>query len=288
MTLCSAIYEGHVRHRRRQPRDHEFVFPLFMVYLDLAEIEQVFSLTRWWSADRAAPARFQRSDYLGDRTVSLDKAVRDRVANEIGLRPGGPVRLLTHLKYFGYCFNPVSFYYCYAADGATLEAIVAEITNVPWKERHSYVLDARGNSVTGSLMRWEFQKDFHVSPFMPMDMGYDWRFSVPGDRILVHMNLWPTGWDGVAGGMNGGADRPRTVFDATLQLERHELTPARMRSQVLRYPFLTARVVGRIHFEALRLWLKGVNVHQHPNRAHVMTVASEPSNARIGRPGGEA
>ena len=119
-------------------------------------------------------------------------------------RPGGAVRLLTHLRYAGYSFNPVSFYYCHAADGA-LHSIVAEITNTPWGERHCYVLPASGNEGTPSKMRFRFGKDFHVSPFLPMDMNYDWRFSPPASRLLVHMESWRDG---------------EHVFDATMTLDR--------------------------------------------------------------------
>lgn len=259
--LHSAIYEGEVRHRRLTPTPHEFRFPLFMVYLDLAELDRVFSLTRFWSASRPAPARFRRADYFAATSTSLDASIRDRVESELNFRPSGPIRLLTHLRYFGFCFNPVSFYYCFNAAGDRLEAILAEITNTPWKERHAYVLDRRTSHVAGdhTHLRWSFRKTFHVSPFMSMEIDYDWAFSEPGESLFVHMNLHPSQGEPLP----AGAKTPKT-FGATLRLTRHELTPARMRAQLLRFPFMTARVLARIHFEALRLWLKRVPVHPHP------------------------
>ncbi len=235
-----------------------------MVYLDLAELDRVFSLTRLWSATGLAPARFRRGDYLGGAAKRtsippLDQSVRARVEAELGFRPSGPIRLLTHLRYFGCCFNPVSFYYCFDAADQRVEAIVAEITNTPWKERHAYVLDRRGNIGSDSLMRWSFRKDFHVSPFMPMDIDYDWTFSQPKDDLFVHMNLRPVPEDDLPDGT-----KPLKVFDATLRLRRHELTRSRMRLQLLRFPFMTARVIARIHFEALRLWIKRVPIQPHP------------------------
>lgn len=259
MTLHSAIYEGRVRHRRMTPRPHVFEFPLFMVYLDLAELDRVFSMTRLWSSRRAAPARFCRSDYLGDPELPLDNAVRERIAHHTGERPDGPIRLLTHLRYFGFCFNPVSFYYCFDRSGQRVQTIVAEITNTPWKERHAYVLPLSAASSTGRLLRWRFNKDFHVSPFMPMDLGYDWSFSSPDERLLIHMNLRPNAPD--------AAPSPKS-FDATLTLSRRELSPSSMRRALVRYPLMTARVVARIHFEALRLWLKRVPIHSHPRATH--------------------
>ena len=123
--MNSAIFEGQVRHRRTQPTGHEFVYRLFMMYLDLSELDTVFKNRWFWSARRSALARFRRENHLGDKSVSLDKAVRDLVETETGSRPRGPVRLLTNLSYFGYCFNPVSFYYCFDADDQQVQTIVA-------------------------------------------------------------------------------------------------------------------------------------------------------------------
>jgi len=280
MTLHSAIYEGFVRHRRMQPARHEFRFPLFMVYLDLAELDRVFSMTRWWSAARIAPARFRRRDYLGDPAVALDTAVRDRVEAELGFRPDGPIRLLTHLRYFGCCFNPVSFYYCYDAADQQVSVIVAEITNTPWGERHAYVLDRRVARENKALLRWSFDKDFHVSPFMPMEIDYDWAFSTPDDALFIHMNLTPMP-NGQPDSTVATPNPPEKVFDATLELTRRELTPARMRAQLIRFPFMTARVIARIHFEALRLWLKRVPVHAHPRNRAISPEAKSPQSTTI-------
>ena len=142
--MNSRIYKGWVEHRRMAPREHRFRYRMFMLYLDLAELPQLFDRTPFWSARRPALAWFKRSDYLGPAQVPLDQAVRDLVAQRIGARPTGPIRLLTHLRYFGYSMNPVSFYYCFDPSGQTLETIVAEITNTPWKERHQYVLRVDG------------------------------------------------------------------------------------------------------------------------------------------------
>jgi DUF1365 family protein len=204
--------------------------------------------------------------------LPLDQAVRDRVEAELGFRPAGPIRLLTHLRYFGFCFNPVSFYYCFDAAGERVEALVAEITNTPWKERHAYVLDRRASRDAGDHLRWSFRKVFHVSPFMPMDIDYDWAFTLPAQDLFVHMNLRPAPDQELAGGA-----KPPKVFDASLRLRRHELTPARMRSQLLRFPFMTARVVARIHFEALRLWLKRVPIQPHPGKTPPLSAPAGPA-----------
>jgi DUF1365 family protein len=261
VTLASAIYTGHVRHRRREPA-HAFTFPLFMMYLDLGELDRVLSMTRLWGRSRLCPARFRREDYLAPHDLPLDEAVRRLVQQRLGRRPEGPIRMLTHLRYFGHIFNPVTFYYCMDA-AQRVEAIVAEITNTPWRERHAYVLDAadlhRARSPDARAarprpLRWRFSKEFHVSPFMPMDLEYDWTFTPPSESLLTHMTL-----------RDRRPDAPRT-FDATLRLSRRPITAGSLRLLLLRYPFMTLRVLLRIHFEALRLWLKRAPVHRHPRR----------------------
>lgn len=250
MSLASAVYEGVVRHHRRAPREHAFDYRVAQLYLDLGELDQVFA-GRWlWSRERRNLAEFRRADYAGPADVPLDEAIRDRVELATGTRPLGPVRLLTHLRYGGFVFNPVSFYYCFAADGERLEAIVAEITNTPWKERHAYVLPADGASRIGRALAWDFAKAFHVSPFMAMDRRYAWRFTAPGRDLHVHMDVF------------SGEQRE---FDATLALRRRPLDGASLARVLWRYPLMTAQVVGAIHWQALRLWLKRVPINAHPS-----------------------
>ena len=173
--MHSCIYEGTVLHRRFLQRDHCFQNRLFLMYLDLDELPGVFKGRWMWSTTRFAVARFRREDHFGDADRPLQDCVRDLVEQREEFRPAGPIRLLTSLRYFGYVINPVCFYYCYATDGQTLEAVVAEVTNTPWGETHCYVIDARSSDRADwekRVVRAEHEKEFHVSPFMPMDMDY--------------------------------------------------------------------------------------------------------------------
>jgi DUF1365 family protein len=248
--LHSAIYEGSVRHRRFAPVKNEFRYRLFMMYLDLEELPHLFDDQPLWSAGRPNLAWFNRKDHLGDPHAPLAAAARDLVAEKTGSRPGGPIRLLTHLRYFGHCFNPVSFYYCFDDSDRRVETIVAEVHNTPWMEEHPYVLSSADNEhPMREWRRYRFDKVFHVSPFMDMDLNYDWRFRLPGERLGAHFILCRKGI---------------RLFDASLRLKRREITKPGLNRVLLTYPFMTLKVVALIHWQALRLWHKGAPFYTHP------------------------
>jgi hypothetical protein len=251
-SMKSGLYVGTIRHRRFAPRANDFRYRIFMSYVDLAELPAVFDRFWFWSARRPALAWFKRADYLGDPQVPLDSAVRALVESRTGRRPRGPIRLLTHLRMFGFCFNPVSFYYVFDEADEQVETIVAEITNTPWDERHAYVLPlGSGKSAGAKVWRFEFDKEFHVSPFMPMDMRYDWRFTAPGASLDVHMENWRAG---------------RAQFDATLHLRRQPLTSASLARALVSVPFVTVKVAALIYWQALKLLVKRTPFHTHPDK----------------------
>jgi DUF1365 family protein len=231
---ASAIYEGTVRHRRFADRANEFTTKIALAYVDLDELP--FSHGRL--------VRFERSDYLGDPAKPLAEEVRDLVEERTGARPQGPIRLLTQLRSFGHCFNPVSFYYCFDPAGERVQEVVAEVTNTPWGERHSYVIEREGPGV----LKGDSEKALHVSPFMGMEHQYDWRVADPADTLSVHIESVRDG---------------RKAFDATLSLRRRELS----RRALARCAGTTIRTVVLIYVHALRLKLKGARVHPHPKEA---------------------
>lgn len=248
MMAASAIYHGWVRHRRHHPRVHTLRLPLYMLYLDLDELHSLGRQLRLFSVESWNVLSFRRRDFLG-ASGDLAYAARETVHQHLGRRPQGPVRLLTLVRQWGYVFNPVSFYYCFEND--RLDAVVAEITNTPWGERHCYVVDA-GASGNGPC-RASFAKRFHVSPFMPMQLRYDWTFTTPGESLAVHMANTQEGSD-------------RAMFDATLVLRRRELSPAGLLKTLLRHPVMPMAVIGSIYLNAARLSMKRVPRYIHPAR----------------------
>jgi hypothetical protein len=270
---ASAVYEGWVRHRRFEPVDHSFTYRFFLTYLDLAELPELLDPFPLYSARRRAPARFRRADYLGDPARALDECVRDTVAAAGAPRPNGPVRLLTGLRYLGHSFNPVSFYYCFDPTGRRVETVVAEVENIPWGERHAYVLE-RGDR-EGPVLSDQLEKTHHVSPLMGMNQTYTFNAGTPGERLQIHIESRPREGTGTASDACAGANsaaradaRPKT-FDATLSLRRRELSRPLMLGLLARYPVHSLQVVTKIYAQAARLKLKGARYYPHPGEAEV-------------------
>ena len=247
--MHSAIYEGWVRHIRHRPARHAFQYRLFMAYLDLDELDQVFS-GRWlWSTRRAAIARFMPGDHLDGSGEDLAQGVRKLVRERSGLCLDGPVRLLTHLRYCGYIFNPISIYYCFNAGDPTPGCYVLEVSNTPWKERVCYVLPVSDAKSNGKGQLFDFNKEMHVSPFIPMDMSYRCWVCGPGERLSLSIEV---------------LDDEQATLQTSLALARRPVTGGVLARSLLRYPLMTANVSSRIHLNALRLWIKGVQPMAHP------------------------
>jgi len=243
--MHSAIYQGSLRHRRFTPRAHRFIYQVFMMYLDLDELDEVLALSPFWSQKPWRPARFRRADFLGDPRVPLKQALRQRIHEDTGQWHDGPIRMLANLRYFGFSINPICCYYCFDVE-ESLRYIVVEVTNTPWNERQSYVLTCDPEK---RLQRIDFQKLMHVSPFNPMDMKYRWRSNNPAG--VLSLNLETERGD-------------EAHVDATMALKRHEITAASLAGILLQHPWMTGKVAAAIYWQALKLWIKRNPFYNHP------------------------
>lgn len=250
--MRSCIYQGNVRHRRFEPIKHEFCYSIAYLYVDLAEWDDVIRRIPLLSGrKRWAVSSIRREDHLGDPSEPLDAAVRGEVERQTGIRPSGPIGMLSQWRTFGFFFSPVNFFFCYSADGSTVESVIAEVNNTPWGEQHCYTL-WQGNRTSDNTLSFRCDKVFHVSPFMPLDLHYRWSLTSPADALTIHIQ----------------ACREETCeLDSTLRLKRHELTAGRWLMNVARYPLVPPRILAGVHFEALRLWLKKAPFYPHPNKS---------------------
>jgi len=247
VTLEPAIYRGALRHRRFQPTQHEFTYPVFMVFLNVDTIAETMQGVRFGGYNRFNWASFQERDHFGDPSLSLRARLeRDASAQGIAL-PDGPIYLLTNLRYLGYCFNPISIFFCYPrAGGAPM--VVAEVNNT-FGETKLYWLGPHNAVPAQNSLHFRCAKDLHVSPFMDMALDYDFVLTEPAERLVVQINT-----------LEGG----HSFFDATLTMQREDWTSANLTASLMRQPWLTAKIIAAIHWEAVRLWWKGTPFFPHP------------------------
>lgn len=248
MTLKSCLYQGLVEHRRLSPAKNEFTYGALYYFLDLDEVSSIFNIPFFMSYNFPGLLSFWRKDYFGEAKKSLKESIHEFVFTKTGKRLEGPVRLLTNISYFGFCFNPASFYYCFAKDGVTLETIVLEVTNTPWNERHQYVMEYTG---AGKKV-FNLDKEFHVSPFMPMTIDYTWVFNDPKESAYILMQ-------------NRNSGQKELIFDATLELKRIPLTRWTMFTSFVKFPLITFKTAVAIYWQALILYFfKKVPFYDHP------------------------
>ncbi len=245
--MKSCIYKGQVSHHRYAPREHEFTYSLFMMYVDLDELPTLFNRYFLWGINKPNLASFNRNDHYG-KDPNLTDSIRQLVFEQTGELPQGPIRLLTHFRYFGYVFNPISLYFCYDASDEHITHVVAEVMNTPWKEQHCYVLQ---NPNHAKVIATKNQKEFHVSPFMNMDMEYRWRIHSPDENMNIRLESWA---------------HSNKLFSASMYLKKVEINSLNLRNVLINFPLMTLKVTTMIHYEAFKLWIKGIQFVPHPKK----------------------
>jgi len=262
--MKSSLYFGEVRHHRRSPKKHDLSYKLFMPHLFLDELPEVFQ-GRWlWSVNRSNLSSFHRKDYHNPEVSSLDKAVRATMSEQTSKEVKGPISVLTHMRTFGHCFNPVTFYYAWDDEKSQPHTLMAEITNTPWGERYCKAFNwSSQKEGKGSQSKHAFRKEFHVSPFIGMNVLYDWRFTSPGDDLKVDMVL---------------REDDKVFFTAHLDLRNKTISAGNLAWSLARFPFLTFRVTAGIYWNALLLRLKGCPFYPHPKTASGSSAHEQTSN----------
>ncbi len=239
------LFEGTIIHRRHKPKTHQFKYPLFHFLLNLERLTDLANVSPLLSIEKYNYLSFQRAKYFINQEPNLKAAVLSKlgITNQLD---NYKVFLLTSLSYLGYCFNPISLYFVY--EHGIFKALVAEVTNTPWHERHLYILDTPTVSKP-PIYHFEANKSLHVSPFMTMDYKYEFKLKLTDNEILLHIN---------------NIQNEMVTFDATLNLTGEPLTKRSLHRLLWKYPLQTHRNVFLIHWHALRLWLKGVSFQPHP------------------------
>ena len=262
-------------HQRFLPKPHKLHYSIAQAWIDLDDIQSLAKYSRWWSIEKFNAVAFYRKDYLPG-AKDLKQAVINKISTETGQAFKGKVFLLTNLRYWGYCYNPVSFYFCFD-EQQQLRFILADINNTPWNERHCYVHDLANSrqaqqaelsqtadiskdTISNTLNKhskhsFYFDKVFHVSPFMPMNMFYQWHYQVKLDSILIHMELFDKAKEQHLAPLK---------FYANMALKTQPLNQKNANMLPLKFPFLCGKVLWGIYWNALKLWLKKVPFHNHP------------------------
>lgn len=273
--MRSAIYEGRVVHRRLEPVEHRFNFNLFYFYLDLNELDDLFESRLLFSSKRIAPIRFQYREHMAQANVSdritLRAAVLDTLVEHGVSAKIGSICIMTQLRYFGFAMNPVNFYFCYDESNIHVAAIILEVNNTPWNEQHLYVVSANCDnenkpSSKQSIEAKGISKEFHVSPFMPLKMSYNFRFDFSNDKLGVFIQNIQDG------------NKP---FEVAMQLKRKPITTSSLNLSLIKYPFLSWKIFAGIYWQATKLWWKKAPFFPHPDKSmqldHPPSVSPEKS-----------
>ncbi|WP_422363276.1 DUF1365 domain-containing protein [Pyruvatibacter mobilis] len=258
------LYFGRVMHARSRPRTHRFIYRVFSMLIDIDRVQEAGRRSRLFSIDRFNLFSFHRKDH-GPRDGSSLRAHIVSLLTEAGISEPRHIRLLCYPRILGYVFNPLSVYYCYDAQ-ARLTTLVYQVHNT-FGDVHSYVAPVQAPERDGRIVRQSRDKNLHVSPFVGMAATYDFALDDPAERIAIHIRE---------------SDENGPFLLATFDGEARPFTTRSLATAFVIYPLMTVKVMAAIHFEALRLWLKGVPFFRSPGKPPALASADGPSGGPRG------
>lgn len=241
--MKSAIYTGTIVHHRLSPKVHRFCYKIQMLYIDLDELGSLFQkIPLWRDNGKKSLAYFKRTDYHAPHSQDLKSVIQDKIYNHTKTRHSGPIRMLANINMFGYCFNPVVFYYCFNEQDTALEYVVAEVNNTPWGEKYSYIIDFSDKE------NFSQTKKFHVSPFLDMNLDYDFKFNAPNDKLNVHMLV----------------SGSKEMLKAYLSMQKKPINKRNMIYFLLTHGLMNYKFIVGIYWQAFKLLIKGIRYYPHP------------------------
>ena len=261
---AAALCVGHVMHQRMRPLKHGLRYRMFSLLVDLSDLPALHRRLRWWSLDRFNLFSLHQRDHGPAGDAPLAERI-ERLLCDAGLAAGGNVQLLTMPRILGYAFNPLSVYFCHAPGGG-LQALLYEVNNT-FGQRHHYLLAVPSDAARARLIEQRCDKQMHVSPFMPMDLHYRFRVRPPasGTPLSIGVNVH---------------DAEGLVLAARYDAHPRPLSDRALLAALLTHPLLTLKVIAGIHWEALRLWVKGARLHPQPLPAErSLTIVTPPPHA---------
>jgi DUF1365 family protein len=238
----SSLYQGTVTHSRFTPVKHSFTYKITLFWLKLDEIEKLNKEVSFFSSNKPAWVRFKQTDYLDNDSTPLESQVRNKMSTLSGMTLKGDVYMLGQLRTLGMYFSPVNFYFLRHKEQTEFSHMLAEVSNTPWGEKHCYLVDMAAQE--------DNKKVFHVSPFNPIDMQYRWNVNQPNERFAMRLSCI----------------RGEKHFEAGLSLSRQPLTSQTLRKALLKVPSFTLMSLIGIYWQALKLFIKGAPIYDHPNK----------------------